>query len=271
MVKRLINKQKPSNLVQSIERTASILDVLGQYPNGLSLGDLSEQVCLPKGTTHRLLTSMVYFDFVRQNHINKYYHLGFKLVELGNNLLSHIDLRNEAHPLLIKLGEKIHETIHLVILDNEEALYIDKVNMSSQRGGLQMVSRLGSRIPLYCSAVGKVLLAFMSEPAATVIIQNTNFKQLARNTITSKEELAIYLETVRALGYAFDDEENEEGVRCIAAPIRDESGQVVAAMSVSVPASRMSINEMNKLLKSQVVETANNISHRLGFVKLRHQ
>jgi len=265
MIKQQKKKQKPSNLVQTIERTAFILETLGQHPNGLSLGELSEKVNLPKGTTHRLLTSMVYVDFVRQNHINKHYHLGFKLVELGNNLLSHIDLRNEAHPHLLKLGEKVHETIHLVILDDDEALYIDKVNMYSQRGGLQMVSRLGSKIPLYCSAVGKILLAFMPEAAADVIIKNTNFNQLTKKTITSGEKLMLRLEQVKQTGYAYDDEENEEGVRCIAAPIRDESGQVVAAMSVSVPASRMSIDQINMSLRPQVVETAENISQRLGF------
>jgi len=266
MIKQLIKKEKPSNLVQTIERMALILETLGQFPHGLSLGDLSEKVSLPKGTTHRLLTSMAYFDFVRQNHINKHYHLGFKLVELGNNLLSHIDLRNEAHPHLLKLSENVQETVHLVILDNEEALYIDKVNLYSRRGGLQMVSSLGSRIPLYCSAVGKVLLAFMPAAAAEAIIQKTDFVRLSKNTITTPDELKLCLQEVKSAGYAIDDEENEEGVCCIAAPIRDETGQVVAAMSVSVPTSRMSMEQIIASLKPQVMETTANISHRLGFV-----
>ncbi len=265
MIKQQKKKQKPSNLVQTIERTAFILETLGQYPNGLSLGELSEKVTLPKGTTHRLLTSMVYVDFVRQNHINKHYHLGFKLVELGNNLLSHLDIRNEAHSSLVELGEKVQETVHLVILDNDEALYIDKVS-SSRRGGLQMVSKLGARIPLYCSGVGKVLLAYMPEAAADTIIQKTSFEQLSKNTITDPSELKRRLQIIKEAGYAFDDEENEEGVCCVAAPIRDKTGQVVAAMSVSSPVSRLSTDELKVSLKTQVVETALAVSTKLGFV-----
>ena len=125
---------KPANLVQTIARMALILENLGHYPSGLSLGELSEKVELPKGTTHRLLTSMAYFDFVRQDPASKHYHLGFKLVELGNQLLSHIDIRKEARPYLIDLRDDVQETVHLVVLDQNKALYIDKVDLHSGRG-----------------------------------------------------------------------------------------------------------------------------------------
>jgi DNA-binding IclR family transcriptional regulator len=153
--------------VQTIERIALILEILGHYPNGLSLGELSDKVELPKATTHRLLTSMAYFNLVRQDRARKHYHLGFKLVELGNNLLIHIDFRKEAHPYLISLSDEFQETAHLVVLDHNKALYIDKVDLCS-REGLQMVSRLGTRIPLHCSAVGKALLAYMTETAMRI-------------------------------------------------------------------------------------------------------
>lgn len=260
----MTKKEKPSNLVQTIERTAFIFEVLGQYSNGLSLGDLSEKVNLPKGTTHRLLTSLAYFDLIRQDYKNKNYHLGFKLVELSNNLLSHLDLRNIAHSFLVELGEKVQETVHLVILDNNEALYIDKVS-PPRRGGLQMVSALGVRIPLYCSGVGKVLLAYMPAATANEIIKKTSFKKLATNTITDPSELKRRLQIIKEAGYAFDDEENEEGVCCIAAPILDRDGQVVAAMSVSVPTSRMVVDKKKDALTSRVIETALNISKGIGF------
>ena len=115
--------KKPANLVQTIERTALILEILGDSPSGISLGELSEKVELPKGTTHRLITSLAYFDFVRQDSLTKNYQLGFKLVDLGNLLLSEIDLRSEARPYLIRLSESVKETIHLVVLDDDKALY----------------------------------------------------------------------------------------------------------------------------------------------------
>jgi len=257
--------KKPANLVQTITRVALILEILGRHPSGLSLGELSKKVELPKGTTHRLLTSMAYFDFIRQDQASKHYQLGFKLVQLGNQLLSHIDIRKEARPYLIDLGDDVQETVHLVVLDQNKALYIDKVDFHSKRGGLQMVSRLGSRIPLYCTAVGKILLAYMQELDAEIFIENLTFERRTNNTITDPSEMKQHLNLIREKDYAVDDEENEVGVRCIAAPIRNEIGNVVAAMSVSGPTTRITNERINDSLKSQVAETAMKISRKLGY------
>ncbi len=258
---------KPKNLVQTIERLAFILDIIGQYPNGLSLGDLSREAGLPKGTVHRLVRSMAYFDFIRQDPTTKNYQLGFKLVDLGNRLLSQIDLRSEAHPYLIRLSESVKETIHLVVLDEDKALYIDKVNFHTSYSGLQMISRLGSRIGLHCSSVGKVLLAHMENGEAEAIITKTGLTKRTANTITDPARLMRYLASVRKNGYAIDDEENEEGIRCVAAPIRDESGKVKAAMSISGPTTRITLDRIETDLKNRVRETANQISAKIGYRK----
>ena len=266
MLKKATTKgKKPANLVQTIERTALILEILGQASDGMSLGGLSEKVELPKGTTHRLLASLAYFGFIRQDRVSKHYHLGFKLVELGNQLLSHIDLRKEAHPYLVELSDEVQEIVHLVVLDQDKALYIDKVDFYSRRGGLQMVSRLGAKISLHCSAVGKAMLAFMDKSDAERIIQNIHFNRLTDNTITDPHELKKHLEKIRAEGYAIDNEENEKGVRCVGAPIFNETGEVVAAMSVSGPTTRMTFRKIDSILKSRVTETAMRISRKLGF------
>jgi DNA-binding IclR family transcriptional regulator len=123
----LLRENKPSNLVQTIERVSTIFDAMAKSAQGISLKELSAKVELPKGTTHRLLTSLAYFGYVRQASESKNYYLGFKLVELGNRLLDHLDLRAQARPFLIRLCEKTKETVHLVILDQNEALYVDKV------------------------------------------------------------------------------------------------------------------------------------------------
>lgn len=256
---------KPKNLVQTIERFAYILDIIGPYSNGLSLGDLSRETGLPKGTVHRLVSSMTYFDFIRQDPTTKNYQLGFKLVDLGNLLLSRIDLRSEARPYLIRLSESVKETIHLVVLDEDKALYIDKVDLHTKSSGLQMISRLGSRIGLHCSSVGKVLLAYMENPKAEAIIFKTGLNKRTANTITDPVRLMRYLASVRKNGYAIDDEENEEGIRCVAAPIRDESGKVKAAMSISGPSTRITLDRIETHLKERVCETANQISAKLGY------
>jgi DNA-binding IclR family transcriptional regulator len=255
---------KPKNLVQTIERTAFIFDILSQSPNGLSLGELARQANLPKGTAHRLLASMAYFDFIRQEPTTKNYHLGFKLVDLGNLLLSQIDLRSQARPFLMNLSETVKETVHLVVLDRDKALYVDKVELHPKASGLQMVSRLGSRIALHCSSVGKALLAHMEKTDAEKLISDTVLAKRTPNTISDPGELMQHLALVRKNGYAIDDEENEVGIRCVAAPIRNGSGKAEAAVSISGPTTRITMERIEAELKNLVCQTANNISVQLG-------
>lgn len=255
--------KKPGNLVQTIERVSSILDVLGKFPRGISVGELSEKVGLPKGSTHRLLSSLVYFDFVSQNKSTKKYHLGFKLVQLGNLLLNQIDLRNEARPFMQELAKKTGETIHLVILDQNEALYIDKVALNQT--GLQMMSRVGLRIPIHSTSVGKILAAYLAEDELDRIINENDFSRQTQNTITNISLFKEHLKNVRACGYAIDDEENEKGIRCVAAPIRSANGEVLAAVSISGPSIRLSIKAIQDSLKDQVCNTALDISQKIGF------
>lgn len=256
-------KKMPGNLVQTIERVSSILDVLGKFPRGISVGELSEKVSLPKGSTHRLLSSLVYFDFVSQNKSTKKYHLGFKLVQLGNLLINQIDFRNEARPFMQELAKKTGETIHLVILDQNEALYIDKVALNQT--GLQMMSRIGFRIPIHSTSVGKILAAYLDEDELDRIINENNLSRQTKNTITDISLFKEHLKNVRACGYAIDDEENEKGIRCVAAPIQSENGKVLAAVSISGPSIRLSIKAIRDSLKGQVCNTALNISKKIGF------
>ena len=256
---------KPKNSVQSIERVSMILDVLGEFPQGLSIGDLSAKIDLPKGTIHRLLSTLAFLEYVRQDAETKKYNLGFKLVELGNRLLSHIDFRTEARPYLLDLAENTKETVHLVILYQDEVLYIDKMEANSNPSGLRMVSMLGSRIPAHCCAVGKVLLSALPEDKFEKIINGKGLPKRTENTIINLEKFKDHLESVRKNNYALDMEENEIGIRCVAAPIRDQRGAVAAAISISGPVSRINARRLKTELKEQVSETALRISKKLGF------
>lgn len=254
---------KPTNLAQTLERTNSILDALNEHPYGLSLGELAQKTELAKSTVHRLLASLIYFRFVRQDAASKAYFLGFKLVELGNSLLGQLDIRKEANPFLVGLSQEIGETVHLVIQEADTAIYIDKVDQSA--GGLQMASRVGMRIPLYSSAVGKVLLAHMEEEEARALLADMDLRRLTDKTIVEPEEILRHIRMVKERGYAIDDEENENGICCVAAPIKDNSGKVVAAMSTSGSASRITLERIEKTLGAQIVETAMKISCALGY------
>lgn len=261
----VLRQVKPANLVQTIERVATILDILAEYPKGLSVGDLSAEVQLPKGTVHRLLTSLCYIGFVRQDQRSKYYLLGFKLMELGNMVLSHIDLRNEARPILLGLAEKVKETVHLVVQDHDEVIYVDKVEPLLKHTGLQMVSRLGTRMPMHCSSVGKILLAHLADFEAERILSAKGLPRRTENTICDKTELAAHLARIKNSGFAIDNEENEKGIRCVAAPIRNVSGTVIAAVSISAPTARVTLKMLKTELRESVCGTAAAISKRLGY------
>ena len=258
-------RTRPSNLVQTLERASLILDILGQSPQGISIKDLSDRMHLPKGTTHRLVSSLSYFGYVRQDQNTKNYFLGFKLVELGNMLLGQLDLRKEAELFLRNLAQRTKETVHLVILDGNEIVYLDKLETEPHTGGLRMASRVGSRNPAHSCAVGKALMAYLPAEALARIVEEKGLPKRTGNTITDYNQLKEHMTLVRKQGYAVDDEENERGIRCVGAPIFNEAGKAVAAISVSGPAFRVTKKSVQEKLKKEVMETALRISQRLGF------
>jgi IclR family transcriptional regulator, KDG regulon repressor len=256
---------KPNNLVQTIERVSSILDILAQSAQGISIRELSSNIGLPKGTTHRLLSSLSYFGYARQDPKTRNYFLGLKFVELGQILLGQLDLRKEAEPFLRDLAERTKETIHLVILDRNEIVYIDKVETDQNPSGLKMASRIGLRNPAHSSAVGKMILANFSEEELQSFFKEKSLLRRTENTITDPIQLREHLKSLRKQGYAVDDEENEKGIRCVAAPIYNEIGKTVAAISITGPAFRVTRKIIQETLKKEVMETASSISERLGF------
>jgi DNA-binding IclR family transcriptional regulator len=257
--------RRPKNLVQAIERGLNLVDILSRFPQGLNLGDLSNMSGLSKGTTHRLLATLAYLDYVRQDATTRVYTLGFKLAELGNILLNQLDLRNVARPHLVRLSEQMQETVHLVIRDVNKALYIDKVDLYPREAGLQMVSRLGSRAPMHSCAVGKILLASLTTEKVEGLIGLNDLPTKTDNTISDAAKLISHLELVRKNGYAIDNEENEMGIRCVAAPIFNDSGRVVAAISLSGPATRITLRHIKTSLNKNIRDTALNISRDLGY------
>lgn len=261
----LFHGPKPGNLVQTIERVATIFDAMAQSSQGISLKDLSAKVDLPKGTTHRLLSSLAYFGYVRQTPESKNYHLGFKLVELGNRLLDHLDLRAQARSFLVNLCQRTKEAVHLVVLDQNEALYVDKVVPDDRPGGLQMVSRVGLRVPAHCSSVGKVFLAQLSVQELVSLVNEKGLEKRTEKTITDIDTLKRHLEVVRVQGYAIDEEENEQGIRCIGAPIFNQQNQVIAAISISGPTLRITKEIVQNTLKDEVMKTALEISREFGY------
>ncbi|MGE7272451.1 IclR family transcriptional regulator [Brevibacillus panacihumi] len=248
--------------VQSLERALTLLNVLSEYPEGIQITRLSEQVGLSKSTTHRLLATLVHMNYVVKDEETEKYKLGFQLIYLSRNILNSIDVIQIARPFLEKLCHDVNETIHLCIDDNGEVMYIDKIESNQT---IRMFSRIGSRAPMYCTGVGKVLLSGMSEETYRKVVSGIDFVSRTAKTITSADALAEEVAVVKNQGYALDNIENEEGIRCIAAPIFDFQGKIIASFSISGPSNRITMERVQDELVRKIRETSQEISRQLGY------
>ena len=189
------------------------------------------------------------------------YKLGYKVIELGASLLDSIHSRAEARPFLKELEELTNEVIHLVVYDSGEVVYIEKLEGNET---LRMHSKVGTRAPMHCTSVGKAILAHLPPSEVEKTFDVYHFIPHTVHTITDKETLYKHLEDVRVKGYALDLEENQLGINCIAVPIFDHTGRVVAAFSISGAKMRMTDERLDEL-KNKALSIGNQISKRLGF------
>jgi IclR family KDG regulon transcriptional repressor len=248
-------------IIQSVERALRILDLFDEYETELKITDISARMNLHKSTVHSLLKTLQKFHYIEQNMENGKYRLGMKLFERGNFVIHNLDIRSVAKNHLTELSMKTGNTIHLVILDGKEGVYIDKVEGSS---ATVLYSRIGRRIPIHCSAVGKTLVAFKSQEELASILKGYEYRLNTANTIANEKDFLTELKKVKDQGFALDNEENEPGVACIAVPIRNHTGEVVAAMSMSQPATRLNSQNMEEAV-AMLKEAAQEISVKLGY------
>ena len=235
------------NPIQVADRIFAVIEELS-FGGPMGLMDLSNALSLNKSTVHRILNSLIYMGYVKQDAATTKYSLSFKIWEIANQMLSQLDIVDIARPHLKDLVKQTGETVHLVQIDGINAIYIDKVE--SYNNSVRLVSKVGKSIPLYCSGVGKALLASMGESEVQRIWNASTIKPLTPDTITDYTQFLLKLEECRTRGYALDDEENELGVRCIAACIRDYKGKPKYAFSISAPAGRMTDERIAELAKS---------------------
>lgn len=247
------------NPIQVADRLFLVLEALAQ--NGsLGLLDLSTRLSLHKSTVHRLLTSLIHLGYVKQDIETNKYRLTFKVVEIANKMMDKLDILEVARPHLKRLMEQTGETVHLVQLDGSEAVYIDKVE--AYQNSVRMVSKVGNHIPLYCSGVGKAIAAQLSENDLKRIWDSTNIIRMTPNTILTFADFLEELDQVLLKGYALDNEENEMGVRCIAASLAGNQGNLPYAFSISAPINRMTDEKITQF-SYYVLETKQQLSRDL--------
>lgn len=249
-------------IIQSIDRTLQILELFSLEKPEWGVTEISKALNIYKSNVHNVLTTLAERGFVIKDSKTDKYKLGIKFFELGSIVIKNMDLRKIAHPHIEKLSKEFNETVHLGVLDKGRVVSIEREESDK---GLCSHIEIGKRTPLHCTAVGKAIMAYLSKDEVYLILKEKGLEKFTENTITTKKDLENELKKIREQGYVVDNMEHEEGVQCVAGPIRDYTGKVIASMSVSGPAFRINESNIPNIAK-KVKEYCDNISKEMGYI-----
>ena len=258
----MTSKNKDRYLINSIIRASNILRCFSKEGSHFKISELARQLHLDRSTTYRILLSLEKCGFLEKDEKMGEYSLGMAAFEIGNTYLRQMDFVLISKPVMVDLAAKIQETVHLAVLSGTEIVYVDKVDSPRTLG---VMSKIGQRGSLHSTALGKVLMAFLPEAESSRIMKQIKLTPFTSNTISSRAKLTDEVKKVRRQGYAFDFRESEEGVECIAAPIRDHLGNVIAALSISGPQRKIGTPQEKEFI-NQVTGAAMLISSKLGYL-----
>ncbi len=247
---------------QSVEKVFQIIEIMAQSREPLRLQDISLKVEMPTSTTLRLINTLVTCGYANQNPDTLRYSLSLKFMHIGSLVSSQLTIRDMPIPNLVEQSKECKESVCIAIEQDMEAIYLDVVD--GPDGMLRITQRIGKRAPIHSTGVGKLMLLNYDSKQLDYMINTKGLPALTPNTITTKEDLLDELEKIRTQGYALDNEECELGARCISAGIKDYTGNIVAAISVSGPITRMSMDYI-ELIKNTVMGTAKRISELLAY------
>src|SRR5438034_1759446 len=250
----------PAGQVQSLTRGLSILEALAKAESGLTLTDLAHRVQLAPSTTHRLLATLVRMGYVYHDGDLSLWYVGLQAFAVGSTFLANRDFVAQSHGYMRRLMEQSGETANLAILDGTEAVFISQVQCHEM---MRTLVKLGSRVPLHASGVGKAIFASLPDEQIDAILKVKGLPRITENTITSPETMWASVRVIRQRGWSFDDEEHAVGTRCVAAPIYDEHAETLGAISLAGPSSRLPDPRI-KQLGPLVAHTAEELTKRLG-------
>ena len=254
-------KKVYESTVQSVERTLDIIEALSVNRSGIGVTELSKALNLHKSTVHRLLTTLMVRKYVEQDSETGKYRLSVKLFELGNAVLSKLNMRAHALPYLRELRERCRETVQLSIVDQYEILYIDVLESQEKIG---VKAQIGERAPLHSTASGKIWLANLPEERIQDIYKDKPMETSTSKTVSTIEALRDQLKKAQESGVAVDAGEYEDDLRSVAAAVRNYRGRVISCISVAIPSSRFDPDNFEEFAKA-VKETADKISYSVGY------
>lgn len=245
--------------VPALDRGLAIIELLSESPKGLTLPQVARKLKIPKSSAHCLLVTLERSGYLTRPAVANRYRLGFKLLGLASAALVHVELRERARPHLRELAGRTSLTVHVAVLEKNEAVIIEKVEAPHTQ---RLATWPGKRMDVHCTALGKVLLSDIDEPTLRKIVREHGLPRHNENTIASPRRLLAEMETVRERGFAMEDEEDEIGCRCLGAGIRDETGRVVAAVSLSGTINEVHAGNATQLA-AMLLQTVSRISEDL--------
>lgn len=252
--------REPRTPIQVIDRMTTLLEVLAEHPEPLPLRDIAARAALHPSTAHRILAALAADRLVDRIDPGSY-RLGMRLLELGNLVKSRIDVREMALPVMRALHAQLGETVNLSVRHDDEIVYVERT--SSGRAAMRVVHVIGARAPLHITGAGKLFLLEDGPARLRDYARRTGLRPKTRNSLATLPALEKELEHIQRQGYASDAEEAEIGVRCVAAGVRDDAGQLVAALSISAPADRMRTT-WGPLVRDHADRISLAIGHRPG-------
>lgn len=247
-------------MLQTLQKAVEVLNLFSPAHPEWTVGDIARALEQPKSSTSELLSSMAGQGLLRRTGPGRY-RLGWRLLEFGQTLLKTTEFRTEARQVMEEVVARWGETMHLAVLENGQVIYVEK--LEGTHAVHISLSGVGARLPAHCSGVGKVLLAHALWSEVAQILEQQGMHAFTSHTITTPEDLARELELVRQRGYACDQEEVSIGLCCVAAPIYNFEGRVIAAMSISLPTHRFQAQRASYV--GLIVEAAQRVSENLGY------
>jgi IclR family acetate operon transcriptional repressor len=248
-----VREESPST---AVERALAILEAIAERSAGLTNSEISRRLRIPKSSASYILRTLERHGYLKREHGTGRYRLGLKVLALSRGVETGIDIKQVALPVLERLVERSNLTAHLAVLDRGEAVYIEKVDSP---GFIKMDTWVGKRMEIHSTGVGKVLVASLPSSELEAVLKSRGLKKLTPKTITSAAKLLRDLEKVRDRGYAIDDEENSLGARCVAAPVMDGAGRVIAAIGLSG-----TVNQIDRASIARIADMAKDAARKIS-------
>ncbi len=260
----MAKKEKSEYLIQAVSHALDLLEQFHGETDELGVTELSKRLKLHKNNVFRLLATLESRGYIEQNKVTENYRLGLKTLELGQTFIKQMGLLRQSRPVIEDLVKTCNETTYIGVLKDFNIIYLDCIETSMT---VRAVPRVGARMPAYCTAAGKVQIAYMSDEEVDIYLPSRELQKYTANSITDREELKKQLAIIAEQGYAIDNEELDEGVRSVGAPIRDYTRRIIGAVSISGPSMRFSDERINKELIPMVIKASEEISAKLGYQK----